>query len=267
MALDIYQVDAFTHQAFRGNPAGVCIIREDLDEALMKNIAKEMAVSETAFLNLNTMNLRWFTPQVEVDLCGHGTLSVAHILRQRHVAQTGDELAFDTRSGILKVTLDEQQYHLDLPAAQIDTHQTVSDELIDHLGIYPEQVIQSGLFDGKYFIEVEDEETIRCLEPNFDALTQFPGRSALITARSESSYDFISRYFAPWVGVNEDPVTGSAHCALATYWGERLGKTVMSAYQASQRGGEVTVTLLPEQRVLLTGQAVTILSGKLELSV
>lgn len=271
MILDIYQVDAFTDQAFHGNPAGVCITTHDLDADTMKNIASEMAVSETAFLNSETMNLRWFTPQVEVDICGHGTLSVAHILRERQQAATGDTLVFHTRSGDLSVTLDADRYQLNFPASTVDLSQPLDTELLTQLGLQAEQVVQSGRFDSKYFVEVKQESVVRELAPNFAQLRKTVGRGALVTARADQApsvqgqIDIVSRYFAPWVGVDEDPVTGSAHCALATYWSERLGKTTLNAFQASERGGDLKLTLLENQRVQLIGQAVTMLSGQFHL--
>lgn len=266
MIVDIYQVDAFTDRAFHGNPAGVCITTQDLDADTMKNIASEMAVSETAFLNIETMNLRWFTPQVEVDLCGHGTLSVAHVLRDRGDVQVGDELVFHTRSGELTVVLDGNDYHLNFPALDVDTQTPLETDVLMALGLQPNDVLQSGFFGEKYFVEVKEEACVRHLEPNFNQLLQYAGRGALVTARATTgSFDIVSRYFAPWVGVNEDPVTGSAHCALATYWSEKLGKIALSAHQASERGGELQMTLLTNHRVQLTGQAVTMLRGQLLL--
>ncbi|EGQ9275834.1 PhzF family phenazine biosynthesis protein [Vibrio vulnificus] len=262
--LDIYQVDAFAREAFKGNPAGVCITEKPLDERLMQLIAAEMAVSETAFLSLETMNLRWFTPRAEVALCGHGTLATAHIMQQQGLLKAGKEIAFDTLSGELKVKLTANKIEMDFPQSPIDFSVNIDANKLAHLGIKPEEVLCSGQFQQKDFIEITSEEALLALSPNFDALATLTGRGVVVTARSDSPiYDFISRYFAPWVGVNEDPVTGSTHCALAGYWGSKLEKDYLAGYQASARGGRIEMALLPYQRVKLIGTAVTTLKGQL----
>lgn len=266
MELEIYQVDSFTDQAFKGNPAGVCISDSELDEALMYSIAEEMAVSETAFLSLNNMRLRWFTPKVEVNLCGHGTLAVAHILKQTKRAMVGDSIVFNTKSGALSAKLNESTVELDFLSPTLLFDQPTNEVLLEYLGLKPEHVLSYGLFDSKNFIEVVSEEILCSLEPNFDALNQLSGRGVLITAQSDSDdMDFISRYFAPWVGVNEDPVTGSAHCALAVYWAEKLNKSILNGYQASIRGGYVGCEILSNGRVKLIGRAVTTIEGKMHV--
>jgi PhzF family phenazine biosynthesis protein len=264
LELDIYQVDSFTTKPFKGNPAGVCISENDLDENLMFSIAEEMAVSETAFLSLSNMKLRWFTPKIEVSLCGHGTLAVAHVLKENGLVAIGDTLVFDTLSGALLVTVQDKTIEMDFPSTTINPGISSHVELLDLLGINPEHVIFLGHFDSKFFIEIDSEETLLGLTPNFDGLKKLKGRSVVITAKSVSSeFDFISRYFAPWVGVNEDPVTGSAHCALAVYWEAKLKKNKLKGYQASARGGFVNVELLPNNRVKLIGSAITTLKGVL----
>lgn len=262
MDLEIYQVDSFASQPFKGNPAGVCITQHALDESLMFAIAAEMAVSETAFLSLNDLNLRWFTPKVEVNLCGHGTLAVAHILKEKQLVSVGEEVIFNTLSGPLRVKVEDKQFEMDFPAATIDFNIPNIDELTAYLGISSEQIVSFGVFDSKNFIEISTECQLLELKPNFDELNELQGRGVVITAKSESNdIDFTSRYFAPWVGVNEDPVTGSAHCALAVYWGKKLSKSALTGYQASERGGFVKVELLSNQRVRLIGDAVTVLKG------
>jgi len=264
MDLEIYQVDSFTSEPFRGNPAGVCITENALDESLMFAIAAEMAVSETAFLCLSNLRLRWFTPKVEVNLCGHGTLAVAHILKEKALLSVGEEVIFDTLSGSLHVKVEDKHIEMDFPATPVDFNMTPNDEMLAHLGIKPEQMLSFGVFDSKIFIEISSESQLRALKPNFDGLKTLQGRSVVITAKAEAEdIDFISRYFAPWVGVNEDPVTGSAHCTLALYWGEKLSQTVLTGYQASERGGVVKVELLSKSkhRVKLIGEAVTVLKG------
>lgn len=264
MELEIYQVDSFTTEMFKGNPAGVCITENALDESLMFSIAEEMAVSETAFLSLNNMQLRWFTPKVEVNLCGHGTLAVAHILKEKGIAVIGKQLVFNTLSGPLLVTVREHNIEMVFPLAQLSAGKTCNKNLLNSLGIDSEQVAFFGCFDSKYFIEINSEQSLLNLTPNFNALKKLSGRGVVITAKSTSNeLDFISRYFAPWVGVNEDPVTGSAHCALAAFWGTKLNKSKLKGYQASARGGFVNVEVLANTQVKLIGSAVTTLKGTL----
>ncbi|WP_299005115.1 PhzF family phenazine biosynthesis protein [uncultured Shewanella sp.] len=279
MELDIYQVDAFTFERFKGNPAGVCITEKGLDERLMLAIAAEMAVSETAFLSLSDFSLRWFTPQVEVSLCGHGTLSVAHILQETGRLAVGDEMGFNTLSGTLSVIAQHNRIAMAFPSPSLDFSVHINEVLFVYLGIQPQQVVSYCGFDGKWLIEVIDESIVLALAPNFEQLKQLPGRGVVVTAKRttakndaviahhsvDKGADFISRYFAPWVGVNEDPVTGSAHCALAVYWQKKLNKTCLKGYQASQRGGFVDMEVLANEQVTLMGQAVTTLKGKIIL--
>lgn len=262
MLLEIYQADAFTHTPFKGNPAGVCITNKGLSEALMLSIAGEMAISETAFLSLDDMNLRWFTPKIEVNLCGHGTLATAHVLLQQGKMKIGDEVTFQTKSGPLTVYFSEHDIAMDFPLAPLTLNTPINEEMLAYLGISNKDVITVGRFDTKDFIVIKQVEVLKRLQPNFDGLKQLTGRGVVITALSnDSQYDFISRYFAPWASVNEDPVTGSAHCALAAYWSAELKKDKLIGYQASQRGGEVKIEMLDNQRVKLSGQAVTTLKG------
>jgi len=279
MEIDIYQVDSFASQAFTGNPAGVCITQEGLDDALMFQIAKEMAVSETAFLTLSDMRLRWFSPEVEVKLCGHGTLATAHVMRELGLLGVGESLTFNTLSGSLVVKAGKQKIEMDFPAAEIDTTTEPSNEILQCLGLTADQIVSSGSFEStKLLIEIESMADLLALVPNFDGLKKLPGRSVVITAKAtkkpsvidddlifNQEADFISRNFAPWVGVNEDPVTGSAHCALAVYWGNKLNLSQLTGYQASARGGFVEVERLSAQRVKLVGHAVTTIKGTIYL--
>ncbi|WP_369433811.1 PhzF family phenazine biosynthesis protein [Psychromonas sp. MME1] len=268
MDLEIYQVDSFTTEAFKGNPAGVCITKNGIAERLMLSIAEEMAVSETAFLSLSDMTLRWFTPKAEVKLCGHGTLAVAHVLTERGLLKQGDQINFETASGTLTALINEATIELDFPSPIINFDVTQPPELLDYLGIEKSKIISFGHFDSKFLIEVDSEKTLRNLQPNFDALKQLNGRGVLVTTRSESdNLDFLSRYFAPWVGVNEDPVTGSAHCALTVYWSEKLGKIQLKGFQASTRGGYVATELLPNGRTKLVGSAVTVIKGTIQVPI
>lgn len=264
MNVDIFQVDSFTCEAFKGNPAGVCITTQELSEQQMLAIASEMAVSETAFLSLSDLKLRWFTPQTEVMLCGHGTLAVAHILKENQQLKSGDSVDFVTASGILTAFIHESTIELDFPSPVIEFDGFQSSQILENLGIDLATVISIGQFDSKIFVEVDSEQTLRNLQPNFDALKKVKGRGALVTARANrENLDFVSRYFAPWVGVNEDPVTGSAHCALNVYWAKKLGKSKLKGYQASARGGYVTTKLLVNGRTKLIGSAVTVLKGSM----
>jgi len=274
MEIEIYQVDSFATRAFTGNPAGVCITQEGLDEALMFQIAQEMAVSETAFLSLADMRLRWFSPKVEVKLCGHGTLAVAHIMKELGLLTIGERITFNTLSGPLLVKALAEQIEMDFPAEDLDLSATVSAELLLHLGLKAEQVVACAAFEStKLLIEIANEADLIALQPNFDALKKLSGRAVVITAKATANTllhgtkkpDFVSRNFAPWVGVNEDPATGSAHCALAVHWGKLLKKTALLGYQASARGAFIEVERLPDQRVKLLGHAVTTIKGTMFL--
>lgn len=264
--LEIYQVDSFTTQAFKGNPAGVCISQEPLNESLMFSIAEEMAVSETAFLALNTMTLKWFTPEVEVRLCGHGTLATVHVMKEQGLLETGDKVVFNTLSGELSATVCELSIELDFPSTKLSLDSEPNLALLEHLGIELCQVVSFREFDSKQLIEVSNEQVLLELSPNFDALKGMKGRGVVVTALSSNpELDFVSRYFAPWVGVNEDPVTGSAHCALTQHWTEKLNKRSFSAYQASRRGGYMSTELLDNGRIKLIGSATTVISGVLKV--
>ncbi|HEX3583415.1 MAG TPA: PhzF family phenazine biosynthesis protein [Thermoanaerobaculia bacterium] len=252
-------VDAFTDTAFKGNPAAVCILDRERDAAWMQDVAKEMNLSETAFLlqHADGFGLRWFTPAVEVALCGHATLASAHALWEERVLET--DARFHTLSGLLTATRNGDLIELDFPA-KAEEPAVVPPTLIDALGVMPLYV---GRNQFDYLIEVESEHQLRALAPDHAQLRTVPVRGVIVTARSsDSRFDFVSRFFAPGSGVDEDPVTGSAHCALTPYWSKKLGKTEMTAYQASPRGGVVHVRLAGD-RVKLGGRAVTIFRGEL----
>ncbi len=257
----VHQVDSFTHQPFAGNPAGVCILDEPADEGWMKALAREMNLSETAFLvpQADGFDLRWFTPAAEVRLCGHATLASAHILWETGKLGKGQQARFHTLSGLLTAELYGDWIEMDFPARP--------PKEVKAPGGLIEAVGAGARFVGKdvddYLVEVESEAVVRSLKPDINALGKLNVRGTIVTARStDPQYDFVSRFFAPAVGVNEDPVTGSAHCCLACYWGEKLGKTEMRAYQASARGGVVRVKTAGE-RVKICGQAVTVMTCEL----
>ncbi len=261
MKTPIFQVDAFTDVPFRGNPAAVCVLSEPYRSSWMQSVAAEMNLAETAFLvrRDDGYELRWFTPTVEVDLCGHATLASAHVLWETGEL-TGDTVArFQTRSGLLTARREGDWITLDFPAVP-ESQVSVPPGLEDALGI-------TGNYVGKnqfdYLVQVESEKIVRALVPDFVKLKTLPARGIIVTALSDTpGVDFVSRFFAPASGVDEDPVTGSAHCCLAPFWAARLGKTQMTGYQASKRGGSVNVRVEGE-RVHLGGQAVTVLRGEL----
>jgi PhzF family phenazine biosynthesis protein len=268
--IDILQVDAFTDKPFQGNPAAVCFLKEARDATWMQYVAREMNLSETAFLvprdNGNNgqgwtseIDLRWFTPTVEVDLCGHATVASAHALWQTGRLSTSAPAHFHTRSGMLTAERRGEWIELDFPSLPEQATAPPA-ELVTALGVTPKYVGKSR-FD--YLVEVESQATLQGVRPDFAMLGRVEGRGVIVTSPSASpEYDFVSRYFAPSFGIDEDPVTGSSHCVLAPFWARRLGRQEMTGYQASSRGGVVRVRLEGD-RVRLGGKAVTVLRGEL----
>ena len=261
MGIRIYTVDAFTEKPFAGNPAAVCILHKPADEAWMQQVAKEMNLSETAFLYKQNdgFNLRWFTPAVEVELCGHATLASAHVLYETGLLKVPEQAKFYTRSGLLTAERKSDMIELNFPATPAEPA-TVQQGLLDAISVKP---IYTGKTKYDVLLEVDSEEVIRNLMPDFTLLKSISVRGVIVTSRSFSSeYDFISRLFAPGAGIDEDPVTGSAHCCLGPFWGKKLNKSTLTGYQASERGGTVIVHLM-DDRVRLAGRAITILRGDL----
>ncbi|MGN6701030.1 MAG: PhzF family phenazine biosynthesis protein [Thermomicrobiales bacterium] len=261
MGVPIVQVDAFTGRAFAGNPAAVCLLPEPADEGWMQAVAREMNLAETAFLHRQEDGyaLRWFTPAVEVDLCGHATLASAHVLWEDGHLPGGEQARFHTRSGLLTAERHSDQIELDFPAEPAEAV-TPPPGLAAALGITLGYVGKNRM---DYLVEVASEETVRGLRPDFTALKTIPTRGVIVTAPAAGAeYDFVSRFFAPRAGIDEDPVTGSAHCCLGPYWQGRLGKGTLIGYQASARGGVVRVRVIPP-RVRLGGQAITVMRGEL----
>jgi predicted PhzF superfamily epimerase YddE/YHI9 len=259
----LWQVDAFTSEPFAGNPAAVCLLDGPRDDRWMQRVAAEMNLSETAFLlpEGEAYRLRWFTPAAEVDLCGHATLASAHVLFSKKGGPGG--IAFLTRSGELRALRRGELIELDFPALPPAEEQPPPG-LVDALGVRPRSAHRSR-FDR--LLELESEEAVREVRPDFRALRAVDTRGVIVTARASAAparrgHDFVSRFFAPAVGIDEDPVTGSAHCVLAPFWAARLGRSEMTAFQASPRGGEVRVRL-DGDRVFLGGRAVTVLEGEL----
>lgn len=259
MQVPLYQVDAFTNRRFGGNPAAVCPLEAWLPDATLQAIAAENNLAETAFVvaGEDGYSLRWFTPAIEVDLCGHATLATAFVL-QRLLGQAENPLRFHTRSGPLTVTGDGEKLTLDFPALP-PVINTPPDWLAESLGGSP-----LGFWRATdYLVLYEDEEAIRALCPDMRALKQIDARGVIVTAPG-TECDFASRFFAPGTGIDEDPATGSAHCTLAPFWSERLGKNPLFARQISARGGELHCRVAGE-RVLITGQAVLYLAGEIYL--
>ena len=261
MSQSIFQIDAFTDKPFSGNPAGVCILDKPADERWMQNVAMEMAVAETSFLHPveGGWSLRWFTPTVEVDLCGHGTIAATHALLETGRLRENETARYHTKSGWLGAWLDGDWIDLDFPATPA-TPADAPPGLIESLGAKPVTVAKTK-FD--YLVEFDSEKTVRELRPDLARLAKIETRGIIVTARSDDpTFDFVSRFFGPRVGIDEDPATGWSHCALGPYWSAKLGKNRMMAYQASSRGGIIRVTVKGE-RVLLGGKAVTVLRGEL----
>jgi PhzF family phenazine biosynthesis protein len=260
----IYQVDAFTTQVFSGNPAGVCLLDKARPDEWMQKMAREMNLSETAFLlpEEDGFRLRWFTPKKEVSLCGHATLASAHILWEQSVLPLDVQAQFETLSGRLNAKKSGDWIALDFPTREIRQVEPPVG-LLEALGV--SETVYMGKYREDYLVEVPEAKTLRKLTPDFSALLRVDTRGTVVTARSDQpEYDFISRFFAPMVGVNEDPVTGSAHCALTPYWSAKLGKTELRAYQASERGGVLRLSAKGE-RVIIQGQAVTVFIAEMNM--
>jgi PhzF family phenazine biosynthesis protein len=261
MDVKIYQVDAFTSKPFSGNPAAVCILEEPRDKTWMQDVAREMNLSETAFLHKeeDSYRLRWFTPVTEVDLCGHATLASAHVLWETDLLGSQEQAHFHTLSGLLKAKQKGEEIELDFPVTIAEPEDELKG-LSEALGVTPIYLGKTKFF---YLVEVRSEIEVRDLKPDFDKLKLLPASAVIVTSVAETEgYDFVSRCFAPNVGIDEDPVTGSAHCCLGPFWSERLGKDELVAYQASDRGGTLRIRVEGD-RVFLGGRAVTILRGVL----
>ncbi len=277
MEIPIYTIDAFTAEPFKGNPAAVCLLDRSHPSQWMQRIAAEMNLSETAFVvprasetstgeggPTSGFDLRWFTPTVEVPLCGHATLASAHALWETGKLAAGDEARFHTQSGWLKARRAGALIEMDFPSLPV-SESTLPEAIREALGVQPQWVGRTANHGAEtnLLVELESEAEVRNLRPDFAALRKHARSCIIVTARATTAgLDFVSRFFASSVGIDEDPVTGSAHCSLAPYWAERLGKTEMTGYQASARGGEVRVRM-GDGRVLLAGKAVTVLRGSL----
>ena len=260
MKLKTYQADAFASSLFKGNPAAVVPLTEWLSDETMQQIAMENNLSETAFFipEGDHFHIRWFTPMTEVDLCGHATLASAHILFNE-LAFKGEQIEFKSKSGPLKVTKSADKLQLDFPADPVSLGDT-NPEIGNALGASPVATYKGKT---KHLLLFDNEETIRNMKPNFHLLKQTDARGIIVTANG-TTVDFVSRFFAPKVGIDEDPVTGSAHTLLIPFWANRLNKTEMTALQLSARGGQLWCTLSGD-RALIAGKAVTYLRGEIEI--
>ncbi len=259
MEIPFYQIDAFTSKVFGGNPAAICPLENWLPDETMQAVAAENNLAETGFFvgNGDAFDLRWFTPEIEVDLCGHATLAAGHLLFN-HLAFKSDQINFHTKSGILKVTRNNDLLALNLPSRKPATVETPQ-QLIDGLGKTPAEVLKSR----DYFAVFENEQEVLSIQPDFDILEQLDCLGIIITSAGQTS-DFVSRFFAPKAGIPEDPVTGSAHCSLVPYWSEKLNKTDLHALQLSKRRGELFCQNLGK-RVSIAGQSVTFATGTIYL--
>jgi len=260
MKLKLFHIDAFATRAFEGNPAAVCPLDFWLDDSLLQSIAEENNLSETAFFvpSANGFDLRWFTPVTEVDLCGHATLASAHVLFN-HLGYSEKAIHFQTRSGQLVVEKTGGFLQMNFPA--IESHPCeMPPLLVESLGAAPSEV----LLADDYLVVFPNEDIVQSLNPSFHLLSQLDRRAVIVTAKGNTA-DFVSRLFAPKLGINEDPVTGSSHCQLTPYWSKRFGKTKLQARQISKRGGSILCELIGE-RVILSGQAVTFMEGEIEIA-
>lgn len=258
--IKFFQVDAFTNKPFKGNPAAICIFNKMPETAVMQKIAAENNLAETAFVakNQDGFDLRWFTPTVEVDLCGHATLATAHILWQEQILPADARAHFQTRSGLLKASKTGNWIELDFPASPVSFRELPAG-IQNALYANP---VNTAFAKDRYIVEFISEEEVRAIKPDFEALKAFD--MVVITAKADagSPYDFISRTFGPAWGIDEDPVTGSSHCGLLPYWSQKLGRDELFAYQASERGGELKLKQAGN-RVLISGEAVTVIEGSL----
>lgn len=260
--IPIAVIDSFAEKAFFGNPAAVCLLEQPLPAAQMQAIALEMNLSETAFVEKTkeegSFSLRWFTPKLEIDLCGHATLAAAHRMYAAGWVEEGKEIRFQTLSGELRVTKQEDFIRMDFPLipTQVAQHPAYVGE------IFGSKIIQAAQLRKNWIFELADEEAVRSFQPNFTRIAETSEEGFVITAAGSTGYDMVSRFFGPNVGVPEDPVTGFAHCALVDYWHQKTGKISFKAYQASTRGGELFLEKKGD-RVLIQGKAVQVLLGTL----
>ena len=264
MSIRIFQVDAFSSEPFKGNPACVCLMEEEKSDRWLQNVASEMNLSETAFVwkSAERFRLRWFTPLCEAELCGHATLATAHALWESEWLAAENSAHFDSLSGPLIASRRGIEITLDFPAKELNEDWTAPEGLFVALGAKPGNIVTDGT---DLLLELESETAVRQLKPDFGKLAEVDTRGVIVTALSdEGDVDFVSRFFGPAVGIDEDPVTGSAHCLSGPYWAKKLNKNELRAFQASKRGGYLSVNVQGD-RVYLGGQATTVFCGQLEV--
>ena len=272
--IPIYQIDSFANQAFKGNPAAICIIKKEYPDEILQKIAAEMNLSETAFLSIpeegnikemTSFRLRWFTPKIEVNLCGHATLATAALLFYE-INIYSDSVTFHTLSGELLAYRRDEQVVLDFPLNDPEDIEPPK-ELLEVLGVDKVVNVAYSKKVSDILVELENEEQVKDVQPDFELMKELDLdltiRGVMITTRTSEKYDFVSRFFAPWAGINEDPVTGSAHTILTPYWSKRLNKKEMLAFQMSERGGKLRVKILENNRVEIAGNAILVLKGEL----
>lgn len=263
MKVPVTTVDAFTNKAFSGNPAAVCLLDQELTAEQMQTIAMEMSLSETAYVRKTSVpgsfTLRWFTPAVEIDLCGHATLASAYWMVKSGWAKPGEPISFQTRSGELPVKSDGEWVEMDFPLLPtvLEKHPFFGNDF------FGSKIKNTAKLRKNWIIELEDAEAVESCSPDFSVVKKHSEEGIVITAQGKGTFDIYSRFFGPNVGIDEDPVTGFAHCALMDYWFQRSGKSTLKAYQASQRGGELHLEKR-DDRVIIRGQAVKVLSGEIE---
>ena len=268
MNIEFSHIDAFADRAFKGNPAAVCWLQEPISDSLMLAIAGEFNLSETAFIfqENERYRIRWFTPTVEVNLCGHATLAATHFLREKGLVQDGESIELDSRSGVLTVTIAGKDILLNFPAFRLrkDQHHPKLAELLGVSAIVEYNVAHD---DIHALVELPSAQAVRDANPNFSAMKELLNREIIVTAKSDDSrYDFVSRFFAPGIGIDEDPVCGAAHCCMGPYWQPKLGKSKMVGYQTSKRGGVVSVQV-DGDRIILGGQATTVFRSELDAKI
>lgn len=262
--IPIAVIDSFAEKAFSGNPAAVCLLEQPLPAAQMQAIAMEMNLSETAFVEktgeARNFSLRWFTPTLEIDLCGHATLASAYWMLQAGWTKEGETVRFQTKSGELRVSNQEGMIRMDFPLipTAIDVHPEYPEDL------FGSKIVQAAQLRRNWIFELESEAAVRSFRPDFAKIAEHSEEGFIVTAPGTDGYDMVSRFFGPNVGVPEDPVTGFAHCALVDYWQKKTGKTKFNAFQASQRGGALSLEIEGD-RVIIQGKAVVVLIGHLKL--
>jgi PhzF family phenazine biosynthesis protein len=261
MHSQFYFINAFTEEKFKGNPAAIVFLRKKKSEEWMKSLAKEINQPITSFIskeNANNFHLRWFTPTKEIDLCGHGTLGAAHIIWSEGFSSSESTINFYTQSGLLQTELLEQQIIM-----RFNIKESTQIEVTKTLKRVTDFPIKGAAWaEDRYILELENQDMVHKVTPNLEAIRELEGPGIIITSRGTDKYDFVSRYFAPKIGINEDYVTGSAHCALASYWSDRLNKKEFTAYQDSERGGEIQLKIKGD-KVELIGGCITLLKGHL----